>query len=69
MYAIFDVRKEPPSVNRDNAVDCCVLCGQKPDHWRAGLWFAILLLPISLSAPSESTAAEPPHDRRAVLVP
>ena len=42
-------------MNRDNAVDCYFLCKQKPNHWRAALWFAILLLPISFSAAQTSS--------------
>jgi mono/diheme cytochrome c family protein len=41
-------------VNRDNAVGCDVLCKQKPSPSRAVIWFAILLLPISLSAAQET---------------
>ena len=41
-------------MNRDNAVDCYVVCKQKPNHSRAVIWLAILLLPISLSAAGET---------------
>ena len=43
-------------MNRDNAVDCYFLCKQEPNHWRAALWFAILLLPISFSAAQETSS-------------
>jgi mono/diheme cytochrome c family protein len=41
-------------VNRDNAVDCRILCKPKPNRSRAVLWFAILFLPVSLSAAQET---------------
>ncbi len=43
-------------MNRDNAVDSYFLCKQKPNHWRAVVWFAILLLPISFSAAQETSS-------------
>jgi mono/diheme cytochrome c family protein len=54
VYAIVDVRKELPSVNRDNAVDCDSL--RALNHSRAVLWFAVLFLTIPFSAGQETSS-------------
>jgi len=49
-------RKELPSVNRDNTVDCYRVRRPAPSHSRAVLWLAIVLLPISFSAAQETSS-------------